>query len=618
MSEKTGRDRILDPQLNRGSAFTEAERSEYKLEGLLPKAVETERLQLKRELSNLKKKPNNIEKYVFLMELLNRNERLFYKLIVENIKYCMPLVYTPTVGEACQKYSNIWSQPRGIYISIEDKGNVVNLLKNWPTRDIKAIVFTDGERILGLGDLGVNGMGIPVGKLQLYSACAGIPPRQCLPVCIDNGTNEEKNYLENEFYMGLRQPRVRGEEFEELIEEFMSAAQEVFGRSVLLQFEDFGNSTAFRLLELTQERYTTFNDDIQGTACVALGGMIAALKVDGTPDQLADHRTVFLGAGEAGTGIGSLIAYAIAREDGVSIKEARKNIWFCDSKGLITSNRLNNSDRPLAHHKEPWAHDASAFTSDGKMSFLEAIKAIKPTAIVGVSAMPSQFTKEVCEFMAEINEVPVIFALSNPTHKCEVTAKDAYTWTKGKCIFASGSPFGTVKAAGKTFEPGQGNNAYIFPGVALGVIAAEATVIPEDLFYIAAVCLAEQVSPTDYARGSIYPRLEDIRKVSFTIAVAVAEACYDMEITLNAKPADLNKHVAACMETYDDESFASSLYENVARSLSMDVSREVPIKQGGKKKMTAAPPREAVFSWQKLPEGNVGAKRKVFSKKKRN
>ena len=411
MAEKTGRDRILDPRLNRGSAFTDEERAQYQLEGLLPKGVETERLQLRRELANLKQKPNNIEKYVFLMELLNRNERLFYKLIVENIKYCMPLVYTPTVGEACQKYSNIWSQPRGLYISIEDKGNVVNLLKNWPTKDVKAIVFTDGERILGLGDLGVNGMGIPVGKLQLYCACAGIPPRQCLPVQIDNGTDKKDNYVKNEFYMGLRQPRVRGEEFEELIEEFMSAAQEVFGRSVLLQFEDFGNSTAFGLLEMTQDRYTTFNDDIQGTACVALGGMMAALKVPGTPDRLADHTLVFLGAGEAGTGIGSLIAYAIAREDGVSIEEARKNIWFCDSKGLITSNRLNG-ERPLAHHKQPWAHDASAFTEDGDMTFVEAIKAIKPTAIVGVSAIPSQFTKEVCEFMADINEVPVIFALS--------------------------------------------------------------------------------------------------------------------------------------------------------------------------------------------------------------
>lgn len=267
MGDKTGRDRILDPKVNRGNAFTEAERERYNLEGLLPAAVESESFQLKREMQNLKLKPNSIERYVYLMELLNRNEKLFYMLVVQNIEYCMPLVYTPTVGEACQKYSNIWSQPRGIYISINDRGNVAQLLRNWHTTDIKAIVFTDGERILGLGDLGVNGMGIPVGKLQLYSACAGIPPSQCLPVTIDNGTNKEENYTKNEFYMGLRQPRVRGEEFEDLIEEFMSAAQEVFGRSVLLQFEDFGNSTAFGLLESTRERFTTFNDDIQGTAC---------------------------------------------------------------------------------------------------------------------------------------------------------------------------------------------------------------------------------------------------------------------------------------------------------------------------------------------------------------
>eukprot|EP00511_Aplanochytrium_stocchinoi_P011247 CAMPEP_0204864248 /NCGR_PEP_ID=MMETSP1348-20121228/3922_1 /ASSEMBLY_ACC=CAM_ASM_000700 /TAXON_ID=215587 /ORGANISM="Aplanochytrium stocchinoi, Strain GSBS06" /LENGTH=508 /DNA_ID=CAMNT_0052014821 /DNA_START=57 /DNA_END=1583 /DNA_ORIENTATION=- len=504
-------------------------------------------LQLKRELKNLRAKPDNLEKYVYLMEILGRNETLFYRLVVENIKECMPLVYTPTVGEACQKYSHIWSKPRGIYISIKDRGNVRKILQNWHTKDVKAIVFTDGERILGLGDLGVNGMGIPVGKLQLYSACAGIPPSQCLPVVIDNGTNTEE-YLKDELYMGLKQSRVRGKEFEDLIEEFMIAATKTFGPSVLLQFEDFGNSTAFGLLEKTRKRFNTFNDDIQGTACVALGGILASLKIEGAPSKLIDHRIVFLGAGEAGIGIGELIAYAIHERDGISVSEARKNIWYLDSQGLITEAR--DKAEKLPHHKHRFAHDASAFK--GPLSSLEdAVRQIKPTMIIGVSAQPGTFTKQVCKLMAENNKVPIIFALSNPTHKCECSAQEAYDWTKGKCVFASGSPFGTITSHGRTFEPGQGNNAYIFPGLALGVIAAEAKRIPESLFYDTAVCLAEQVTDKDYLRGSLYPKLEKIREVSLNIAVGVADSCFKLNIArVKEQPKDTRKWIQSKMTDF--------------------------------------------------------------------
>eukprot|EP00510_Aplanochytrium_minuta_P007949 CAMPEP_0184039560 /NCGR_PEP_ID=MMETSP0955-20130417/53314_1 /TAXON_ID=627963 /ORGANISM="Aplanochytrium sp, Strain PBS07" /LENGTH=549 /DNA_ID=CAMNT_0026328829 /DNA_START=149 /DNA_END=1798 /DNA_ORIENTATION=+ len=538
-THKLGKDVLLDPKLNKGSGFTHQERKHLKIHGLVPHAVETLELQLERELRNLRMKPNDLEKYVYLMELLNRNETLFYRLVVDNIKECMPLVYTPTVGAACESYSHIFSQPKGIYISIKDKGNVKQILENWPTKNVKAIVFTDGERILGLGDLGINGMGIPVGKLQLYSACAGIPPSQCLPVVIDNGTETEK-YLKDPLYMGLKQKRVRGKEFNDLIEEFMSSCQQVFGPSVLLQFEDFGNSTAFGLLEQTRDRYTTFNDDIQGTACVALAGVIASLKINGAPSKLADHRILFFGAGEAGIGIGSLIAYAISHEDGVSEEQARKNIWFVDSQGLITEQRHKTSS--LKHHKVPFAHDASAYSGD-LVELEDIVKSLKPTMIVGVSAQPGKFTEGVIRAMADINQVPIIFALSNPTHKCECTAQEAYDYTNQRCVFASGSPFGTVSSGGKTFEPGQGNNAYIFPGLALGVIAAKAKKIPESLFYETAVCLAGQVTKDDYARGSIYPKLERIREVSFNIAVGVAQSCYKLNLAREKKHKHIDKYI---------------------------------------------------------------------------
>lgn len=523
--KKFARDLVTDAQANKGSAFTEKERDQFRLQGLFPCAVETLDHQVKRQTMLVDEKTRSIDKYMHLMEILNRNETLFYKLVCSDIKKFMPLVYTPTVGEACQKYSHIWSQPKGMYITRAPgigKAEIYKMLCNWRTRDIKAIVFTDGQRILGLGDLGINGMGIPAGKLQLYSACAGIPPSQCLPVTIDNGTNTEL-YLNDDLYMGQRRKRANGPEYYTFIRDFMEAACKAFGRSVLLQFEDFGNETAFDLLKQNQYDFNCFNDDIQGTACVALAGVLAALKMDGVSNNLSDHRVLFLGAGEAGTGIGELIAYAISKQSGGKITQAdacRDNIFFVDSKGLISTSRKDK----LPHHKEMFQQGSDLKCED----FLQAVKVLKPTMIVGVSAQPKKFTKEVCEEMAKNNDRPIIFALSNPTHKCECTAEQAYKWTNETCIFASGSPFpdycnsdGSIK-----FRPGQGNNAYIFPGIALGCIAAEAKFIPQDLFLITAEALAGMVKEADTALGSVYPPLEDIREVSLNIATEVAYACY--------------------------------------------------------------------------------------------
>eukprot|EP00924_Labyrinthula_sp_SR-Ha-C_P005824 snap_masked-scaffold_14-processed-gene-6.19-mRNA-1 protein AED:0.01 eAED:0.01 QI:0/-1/0/1/-1/1/1/0/556 len=551
--EKYGAEVLNTPSLNKGSAFSNKEREKLRLKGLLPAAVESMDLQLKRELRNLRSKPNNLEKYVYLAELLNRNQTLFYRLLVENIKECMPIVYTPTVGSACIDFSAIWSQPRGIYVSIKDKGNVISILQRWKMHQpvVKAIVFTDGERILGLGDLGVNGMGIPIGKLQLYSACAGVNPDHCLPVCIDNGTNNQ-NLIDDELYLGLKKPRTRGKVFNELILEFMEGCQKIFGRNVLMQFEDFGNSTAFGLLEMTKNRFTTFNDDIQGTACVAVAGILASLKAPKTFNTLAEHKVLFLGAGEAGTGIGELLAYSIAKETGKTLSEARKRIFFVDSKGLVTKARKKSEK--LAHHKIPFAHK----TNDCK-TLLEAVKLIRPTVIIGVSAQPKTFTKEVITTMQsqckEKGVNPIIFALSNPTVKCECTAQEAYDWTNGNCIFASGSPFGVVSSNGKTFEPGQGNNAYIFPGLALGVIAAEASSIPEDLFYLTAKGLSEMVQEEDIQRGSMYPKLEDIRAVSEKLAIKVAHACVEMGIAGVPKNSDVEKLVKEEMVSFDYEKY---------------------------------------------------------------
>jgi malate dehydrogenase (oxaloacetate-decarboxylating)(NADP+) len=529
---KRGVDLLHDPLLNKGTAFTETERDALGLRGLLPARVSTQDQQVIRVLENIRRKTSDIEKYIYLVALQERQENLFYRVVMDNLDEMMPIIYTPTVGQGCIEFGHIFRRPRGLYVSFRDRGRIREVLTNWPFRDVRVIVVTDGERILGLGDLGANGMGIPVGKLSLYTACSGIHPSQCMPVMLDCGTNNE-TLLNDPLYIGLPERRLRDEAYDELVEEFFTAVQEIFPK-VCIQLEDFGNANAFRLLHKYKDRACTFDDDIQGTAACTLAGLYSAVRITG--DRLSDHKFLFLGAGEAGIGIGDLIVTGLKAE-GMPEEEARRRCWYVDSKGLVVKSRTD-----LVHHKLPFAHD-HAFVGD----FQAAVESIRPTAIIGVSGMPRTFTKPVVEAMGRMNRRPIVFALSNPTSKSECTAEEAYTWSEGRAVFASGSPFKPVTYNGKTFIPGQGNNVYIFPGVGLGVVASEATRVTEEMFFVAAKTLAAMVSEEDHAQGRIYPALDRIREVSAAIAVAVAEVVFLRGLTRMNRPADLAGHMKAQM-----------------------------------------------------------------------
>jgi malate dehydrogenase (oxaloacetate-decarboxylating)(NADP+) len=506
-----GLDVLRDPVLNKGMSFTEAERDALGLRGLLPPHVHTQAEQAERFLLSFRKLTDPLDKFVALNALHDRNEDLFFSILIDHIDEMQPLVYTPVVGLACQKFGQVFQRPRGMFISIRDRGNIANVLRNWP-HEAGIIVVTDGERILGLGDLGAHGMGIPVGKLSLYTACAGIHPQLCLPVTLDVGCNNDE-VRNDPFYVGLRQKRVTGQEYDDFVEEFITAAQEVFP-GVLIQFEDFANHNAFRLLEKYRDRVCSFNDDIQGTAAVALAGIFSALRVTG--EQLTEQRFVFLGAGEAATGIADLIASAMVAQ-GMTLEAARKTCWLVDSKGLVVKSRTD-----LAHHKLNYAHEHAPVAD-----LLGAVKALKPTAIIGVSAVGGTFTKAVLEEMARINRRPIVFALSNPTSQAECTAEEAYRHTGGRALFACGSPFDPVTIDGQTFVPRQGNNSYIFPGIGLGAIASKSKVITDEMFMKSAHTLAQLVTESDLAQGSLYPALPRIREVSAQIAAATAGAAYE-------------------------------------------------------------------------------------------
>ncbi|CAF2014157.1 NADP-dependent malic enzyme 3 [Brassica napus] len=527
---------MRDPRYNKGLAFTDKERDAHYLTGLLPPVILSQDVQEKKMMHNLRQYTVPLHRYVALMDLQERNERLFYKLLIDNVEELLPVVYTPTVGEACQKYGSIFRRPQGLYISLKEKGKILEVLKNWPQRGIQVIVVTDGERILGLGDLGCQGMGIPVGKLSLYTALGGIRPSACLPITIDVGTNNEK-LLNDEFYIGLKQKRATGEEYAEFLHEFMCAVKQNYGEKVLVQFEDFANHHAFELLSKYCSSHLVFNDDIQGTASVVLAGLIAAQKVLGK--SLSDHTFLFLGAGEAGTGIAELIALKISKETGTPIDEIRKKIWLVDSKGLIVSSRKES----LQHFKQPWAHD-----HEPVKELLGAVNAIKPTVLIGTSGVGKTFTKEVVEAMATFNEKPLILALSNPTSQAECTAKEAYTWTEGRAIFASGSPFAPVEYEGKTFFPGQANNCYIFPGLGLGLIMSGAIRVRDDMLLAASEALASQVTEENFADGLIYPPFTNIRKISANIAASVGAKTYELGLASNLpRPKDLVKMAESCM-----------------------------------------------------------------------
>ena len=523
---------LQDPALNKGTAFTDAERDTLHLRGLLPPHVSTQEQQVGRLLENFRRQPTDLEKYVNLRSLHDRNEALFFRLLTDYPDEMTPIVYTPTVGLACQRYTHIYQRPHGIFVSAADRGRVADVLANWPNRDVKIIVVSDGERILGLGDLGANGMGIPVGKLALYTACAGVPPSACLPVLLDVGTNNSE-LLDDPLYIGLHQARVRGEDYDALVEEFVLAARKLFP-GVVIQFEDFATSNAFRLLEKYRDRIPTFNDDIQGTAAVVLAGLLSALRITG--GKLGEQTLLFQGAGEAATGIADLAVQAMIAT-GMNEDQARRRCWLVDSKGLVVKGRAD-----LAAHKRPYAHDHVPVGS-----LLEAVKALRPTAIIGVAAVGGAFSEEVVRTMAAQNERPIVFALSNPTSKAECTAAQAYRWSDGKALFACGSPFDPVTLGGHTFVARQGNNSYIFPGVGLGVISSRSTRVTDEMFMAAAHALAEQVSAADLQQGSLYPPLKSIRDVSAHIAAAVAEVAYRKELALGAKPADLLAFMKAQM-----------------------------------------------------------------------
>jgi malate dehydrogenase (oxaloacetate-decarboxylating)(NADP+) len=535
LAKLLGYDWLKSPEFNKGTAFTAAERDQYKLRGLLPARVSTLEAQELRALENLRRKAFDIERYVFLQALQDRNERLFYHLLINNIDELMPLVYTPTVGQACQEFAHIFRQPRGFYITPGDRGRVREIMNNWPQRDVRLIVVTDGERILGLGDLGANGMGIPIGKLALYSACAGIHPRLCMPVMLDVGTNNEA-LRDDPLYLGVDQPRLTGDDYHSLVEEFVSAVQDAFP-GALIQFEDFLTPNAYTLLNRYRDRVLCFNDDIQGTAVVALAGVLVSSRITGI--GFSDLRIMFLGSGSAATGIADLIQIAF-RSAGLSEQEARQRLWFVDRSGLVVKGRDN-----LAPHKVPYAHDVPT------VPFMDALGQIKPQVLIGATGAPGTFTEEVIRRMAEINERPVIFALSNPTSQAECTAQQAYEWSSGRAVFASGSPFDTVTCNGKTYRPGQGNNAYVFPGIGLGAITCRARILSDEMFLEAARILAERVEDNDLATGSLYPPLASIRKVSLAIAVAVAEKAWEQGLAEEERPADVVHMIAEQM--YDPD-----------------------------------------------------------------
>jgi malate dehydrogenase (oxaloacetate-decarboxylating)(NADP+) len=503
---------IHNPVYNKGTAFTDYERKILGLKGLLPPRAISQDLQADRIMENLHKMEDDLEKYISMVALQDRNENLFYYVLQRHLEELMPIIYTPTVGKACQSFGHIYRRSRGLYISMKEKGHVKEILLNWPHKEVKVIVVTDGSRILGLGDLGVNGMGIPVGKLALYTACAGIDPTTCLPITVDVGTNNE-SLLEDPLYLGHQHPRISGQMYQELFDEFIDSVQDVFPDTII-QFEDFSTENAFNHLNRYRDRARVFNDDIQGTASVALAGLLSALRI--TNQKLEDQKILFLGAGEAGIGIGDMISLAM-QESGLSEEQARQNNWFMDSSALVCSSRTN-----LAQHKLRYAHQHDAIGD-----FTEAIKILKPTAIIGVSGQPGTFTEEVVRLMSEINDRPIIFALSNPTSKSECTAEEAYTWSKGRAIFASGSPFKPVMVDGKKIIPGQGNNVYIFPGVGLGLSYCKARIVTERMFYQAAKTLAGSVTEDELANGTVYPSFLRIKEVSVQIAKSIVKVAIE-------------------------------------------------------------------------------------------
>ena len=515
---------LRDPQLNKSTAFTESERQALGLLGLLPEGIDSEETQIQRVHLQLSRKPNDLEKYIYLSQLQDTDETLFFRVLMSDPAQFLPLVYTPTVGEACQQFGHVMRRPKGLYVSIKRKGRVREILRNWPQRDVRFIVVTSGQRILGLGDLGANGMGIPIGKLALYTACAAVPPQVTLPVLIDCGTNNEA-LLRDPLYLGLRQTRPNVAELDEFVDEFITAVQEEFP-NCCIQFEDWAGADAIRLLARYRDRICCFNDDIQGTAAVALAGILGAIRITGA--KLSEQTFLFLGAGSAAIGIANLLTQALTLE-GVPAEKALAAIWLFDINGLVEANRNDSAD-----FQKPYAHQHSP-TRD----FVEAIESLKPTAIIGVSTVAKAFNQRVIEAMARINRRPIIFPYSNPTAHSECTAEEAYLWSEGRAIFASGSPFPPARFHDRTFVPGQGNNVYIFPAIGLAVYATRARRVTDEMFIAAAHAVAEQVTQAELDIGLIYPPQSTIIRTELRAAERVAEVIFERGLAQVPAPKDI-------------------------------------------------------------------------------
>jgi malate dehydrogenase (oxaloacetate-decarboxylating)(NADP+) len=525
-------DVLRDPLTNRGTAFSALERDRLGLTAWLPPRVETLEEQVARVLEVVRAKATPIDRYAYLAALQSENETLFYRVVIDNTQEMLPLIYTPTVGQACQEWSRLYVRPRGLYITPEHQGRIADILHSWPQREVGIIVVTDGGRILGLGDLGANGMGIPIGKLVLYTACAGVPPSRCLPVTIDVGTDTGR-VRDDQFYLGRRARRLTGEVYDALIEEFVNATQRIFP-GVIVQFEDFNNANAFRLLARYRNRLCCFNDDIQGTGAMGLAGLYAAARITGR--RITEERILFLGAGEACLGVGSIVVSTLQRE-GLSREQALSRCLFIDSKGTVVASRTE-----LPAHKRAFAQDRAPLPD-----LVSAIEAFRPTVLFGACAGGAMFTEPALNAMAKHCARPLVFALSNPTSKSECTAEQAYRWTGGRAIFASGSPFEPVTLDGKTQAPGQANNSYIFPGVGLGILVSGATRVTDEMFFAAAAALAGQVTEDDLVAGRIFPPQTRLRKVAEAVGSAVARVAFEQGVSTGQVPDDLPATVRQVM-----------------------------------------------------------------------
>ena len=521
---KHGIDVLQDPALNKSTAFTEVEKQTLGIVGLVPDVTESEDLQLTRVMMQLGHKTTDLDRYIYLVNLLDHNETLFYRTIMSDPARFLPIVYDPTIGEACLKFGHIYRQARGMYLSISRRGKVKEVLKNWPLKDVRFICVTDGGRILGLGDLGANGAGIPIGKLELYTACAGVPPQYLLPMYLDAGTNNEQ-YLHDPLYLGLRKTRPPTEDLFSFVDEFVEAVQEAFPKCCI-HFEDWTGVDAVHLLQRYRDKYCVYNDDVQGTAGIVLAGMINAAKLKAT--QLSDEKYLFLGAGSAAIGLADLLCSAMV-EEGLTLEQAQSKVYMFDINGLLETTRTD-----LVDFQKPYAHE-HAPTRD----FVTAIESIKPTTIIGVSTVGGAFTQKVIEAVSRINERPVVLALSNPTERAECTPEQAYTWSNGKAIYAAGVQFPPVHFNGQTFLPGQANNFYIFPAVGMAIFATQASRVTDEMFIEAARAVADQVPSELLKQGLLYPLQSNILETEIQTAARVAKLVFDSNLARVERPADM-------------------------------------------------------------------------------